>query len=694
MAEESENPGSGPQASAAGIDPAAITIALGAAAQNEGVAAKAEAFLETQRQLGDDQRKLVQLQARELAHELDLRHWSLLVRHVSSVLKLTLELAVGLLLLMLVAGLTYAIWNASHDNGLVIESFSVPPDLAARGLNGQVVATQMLDDLSSLQAQSASVRASSSYANNWGNDLKVEIPETGVSLGEAGRFLHQLLGHQTHISGELVRSATGLSVTARAGAEAGETFSGSESDFPALLKQAAEAVFARTQPYRYGIYLSNQFKYEEEEEFYRANLRMGSQSEQAWAYYGLSGVVGGHGLVPEATKAVRASIAADPDFAMGWYRLGNYARIQQQEETSLAAAQKAERLLNQRASAEIDTARLPQIRNQLAAWMDHVQGDYGDEASKIAATIPGLDLNADPVTQLQQSLTIPGMVLITPSSIQFQIAATLVARHDLAAARHILAQAPRFVAALEQITAARHTPRAQDLLSSSDFQFRMLEFELARADGNWQRVRQIAPALEAQYGGLAGTGNTFLNAYPPTYLWPILAYAEAKKGDFAAAQAAISKTPADCGLCLRTRGLVAAAEKQWGRADYWFARAVHDAPSIPFAHEDWGRSLLNRGKPDEAIAKFMASNKQGPHFADPLEGWAEALMAKNQSHLALAKFAEAQKYAPNWGRLHLKWGEALVWAGKQDEGKKQFARATELDLTPAEKVELAKVLHA
>jgi tetratricopeptide (TPR) repeat protein len=140
--------------------------------------------------------------------------------------------------------------------------------------------------------------------------------------------------------------------------------------------------------------------------------------------------------------------------------------------------------------------------------------------------------------------------------------------------------------------------------------------------------------------------------------------------------------------------MIASEAHQWGRADYWFARAVADAPSIPFAHEDWSRSFLARGKLDEAIAQFKLSNQKGPHFADPLEGWGEALMAKNQSHLALAKFAEAEKYAPNWGRLHLKWGEALFYAGKTDEAAKQFARAGQLDLTPSEKGALRSVAPA
>jgi tetratricopeptide (TPR) repeat protein len=139
-------------------------------------------------------------------------------------------------------------------------------------------------------------------------------------------------------------------------------------------------------------------------------------------------------------------------------------------------------------------------------------------------------------------------------------------------------------------------------------------------------------------------------------------------------------------------GLIASEAKQYGRADYWFARSVQQAPSIPFAYADWGQALLARGQPDAAIAQFKIANQKGPHFADPLEGWGEALMAKNQSHLALAKFTGAEKYAPNWGRLHLKRGEALVYAGKKDEAKAQFARAGQLDLTPTDKAELARQL--
>ena len=181
-------------------------------------------------------------------------------------------------------------------------------------------------------------------------------------------------------------------------------------------------------------------------------------------------------------------------------------------------------------------------------------------------------------------------------------------------------------------------------------------------------------------------GNGYARLYQPFY-----AQAKAETGDRAGAEAEIAALPPNCYECMRAHASVAAAEKDWPRADWWFARAVAFAPSSPFAYEEWGRALLARGRADAAMAQFTFANQKGPHFADALEGWGEALMAKNESHLALGKFAEAEKYAPNWGRLHLKWGEALTYASKKDEAAKQFTRAATLDLKPSEKSELARV---
>jgi hypothetical protein len=210
----------------------------------------------------------------------------------------------------------------------------------------------------------------------------------------------------------------------------------------------------------------------------------------------------------------------------------------------------------------------------------------------------------------------------------------------------------------------------------------------AVALSDWRGVRDDLVADEA----LPDAAKPAVKPFFPVVSWPWLAYADARLGDFATAETLIGKTPGDCYLCVEMRGNIRSAEKNWPAAGFWFADAVKQAPSIPFAYTDWGAMLLAKGDYDGAIEKHKEANLKGPHFADPLEMWGEALMRRNRSDLALAKFEEAEKYAPNWGRLHLKWGEALFCAGRRDEAKKQLAIASGLELSQSDKAELAKAI--
>jgi len=173
-------------------------------------------------------------------------------------------------------------------------------------------------------------------------------------------------------------------------------------------------------------------------------------------------------------------------------------------------------------------------------------------------------------------------------------------------------------------------------------------------------------------------------------IWPEIAYAMARTGEFRGADALIAKTQRDCDDCMRKRGSIAALERRWAEAAQDFSTVAARSPHEPYAETDWGAALLAKGDLDGAIAKFRIANDKGPHFGDPLEMWGEALIRKNRSDLALAKFVEAAKYAPNWGRLHLKWGEALLWSGDKVGAQKQFAMASSLDLSSPERTEVAK----
>ena len=105
---------------------------------------------------------------------------------------------------------------------------------------------------------SESSRATQSYANNWGDNIKVEIPETGVSIGELQRFLRGWLGHDTRSAARFTAPPPALR-SPPAPAPMGATFTGAEADLDALVQKSAEHVFEITQPYRYANYLDRNY---------------------------------------------------------------------------------------------------------------------------------------------------------------------------------------------------------------------------------------------------------------------------------------------------------------------------------------------------------------------------------------------------------------------------------------------------
>jgi tetratricopeptide (TPR) repeat protein len=683
VSEESEGIGSGTEGNGAGTGPTAVALALAGASRE-----KADAFLDDQRALIADQRRL----AVEQHHHLHEQFKSLRLTIWEKRAGILLRVATAAVGIGVACFLGAVVWNAAHDDGLIVESFSVPPDLAARGLTGQVVATQMLDNLSDLQAQTVTIRAPGSYANDWGNDLKVEIPDTGVSIGELNNYLHKLLGHQTRISGEVVHTATGLAVTARSGVDSGKRFYGPDSDFDALLQQAAEAVYAGTQPQRYGIYLIEQGKTADAIAFIERNKHSGTPTEQAWLNAALSTALGFGGRPLESVESAHAAVAANPGVAFGWNRVAFFEVSLGHAEAGLAASRNALRLLNGSASKDLRREAVMGERNISSGAINDLIGDYAAARQNVAG-LRGLNFSADVGKQVQvltSSSNSNSSLIQSALAAPDYFASDLIADHDMGQIPQALAAAPAFARAFAEADAARGDPRSQAIADGTMQAFRYVGLSLAAAMGDWARVLQTATVMEARQPSIDAADAAISRLYPPTNIWPLVAQAEAMRGDFAAAHAEIDKTPGDCDLCLRMRGKIDAAQKNYDGAAFWFARATQLAPSIPFAFTDWGAMLLAKGDPDGAIAQFTTANVKGPHFADPLEGWGEALMAKNQSHLALAKFAEAEKYAPNWGRLHLKWGEALVYVGKRDDAKAQFARAGQLDLTPSEKIELAR----
>ena len=557
---------------------------------------------------------------------------------------LGLQVMTGAVGLALAGAVVLMAWQAHEDHGLSIAPFSVPPDLAQRGLTGQVVGSRVLDRLSELQNQTLSARPASTYDENWGDDIKVEIPETGVSLGELNRWLRQWLGHETRITGEVVRTATGVSVTARAGAEAGQTFAGADADMGDLVGKAAEAVYASTQPYRYAVYLGSHGKEAEALAKFQWLARHGSPEDQGWAYGGWSSALLARGDYEGIIRVVREGQARGLPLydSSALNNLGVALNQLSRNEAMLVVSRQVLREVLRTGRGFGGLSRQAAERNMrvvIASHLGSVRNGFGSDGQ-----IHDLDVEGA-----------QGGVNVQPLQ-----ARQFINDHDVTAGLRLSRPTP----------APGYGPGNLQMRATLE----LADWSGAVAAGEPELAAELADPHQRQVAVRTTAA--------------ILATAYARVGRLAEARALVASTPADCDACVEARGRVAALGGDPAGADRWFAEAVRMAPSIPMPETGWAAALLARGDVDGAIAKLEAAHAKGPQFADPLELWGEALMRKFDYAGAAAKFAEADKYAPRWGRNHLMWGQALMLSGHYREARSRYEAATGMDLSKPDRAAL------
>ncbi|HWY63790.1 MAG TPA: hypothetical protein VNX61_01165, partial [Rhizomicrobium sp.] len=605
MSEETEAPEA--EATAPGPDPAALALALGAASQ-----AEADAFLKRQG-------RVAELLARKLEHEEHFEHSHLRWRRLDDQMKGAMRILLVAVGALLVGAIFAAMWGASQAEGLVVDAFSVPPAFAASGVTADVLSDDLTTRFAAIRdfTNDHSLARSQDVSQDRNQDIKVEIPETGISLTQAWRYLKSWLGHERRLTGDLRGMGDGkIALTVALDGRDAFVLQGAARELDRLEDQAAEKVFAEVDPTNYVLYLSGKGRFADA---LAAATRLPQLADTP------AGMSDAYSLWAETTRYVTGDVA-------------------------LAIARA-------RIAIDLDpktTASHMELMNALTAL------GHDEEALVQAREIAGKHKEDEPAWKNSDGVA---YVKLLASDVRNTTSGDFQQALSEPCYRHCTISGTRQIGAdLKQAEyAARlHDGKLSRTLSAS-----------ATAGGpadpvQQQRTRYFAAMAAQDWPAALASARAYVNASQEirasprmrsilvaTQAMPLLAYALAKSGDVAAAHRTIDGTPQDCYLCLDMRGNIDALQDNWSGADYWFTRAVQAAPSSVFAYADWGSMLLAQGKPDAAVERFMLASQKGPHFADPLEGWGEALMARNQSHLALAEFTEAEKYAPNWGRLHL-----------------------------------------
>jgi tetratricopeptide (TPR) repeat protein len=204
-------------------------------------------------------------------------------------------------------------------------------------------------------------------------------------------------------------------------------------------------------------------------------------------------------------------------------------------------------------------------------------------------------------------------------------------------------------------------------------------------EANWaEGVQQLEGAERA----LRERGP-ITDAYIRDRLDPLKAMALAKLGRLDEARALVAQLGPDAYWAMVARGFIADAAGDTAGADRIFNDCVRKAPSVAWSYGYLSRLRLEHSDDDGAIAAAKAGLKPNPRFADLHQFWGEALLHKGDAKGAIAEFEKANDLTPKWARTHLKWGEALAKLGDAAGAKAQFALAARLDLSAAERAELA-----
>ena len=556
-----------------------------------------------------------------------------------------LALSAGVLTLIGAASLT--LWNARNASGLVVEALTTPPAMVAQGMDGTVLAGRLLDRLSAMQAATDSSRAPATFGSNWGNDLSVEVPQTGVSASELWRMLRQTLGAETRLSGDLIERDGQLTLTTRIHSNPGQSVSGAVGDLDRLLDETAQAVYRQAQPYRYSVWLNRQGR--------GGNVAIlqqlaasGDRTEQLWARVGLS--VNAYVTDPElALSLAREALAMDPSFHKARWNVSDALAILGRQEEDLHELRLIERAMRRRDQRVTKVAQ-DQVLHSSRGTIAEYKADFVTvvKEGQIRGTLPDYAGNA-PLAR-------------------YTVSWASTALHDRKSARQALAVADRSAEPQQEYsayTAALIAEERGDLPGAAQLVRTALSIGDANQESGWLPQYRAAMA------------RILLRA-----------------GDRAAANSLLSVMREDCYPCMIIRGQAAALDGRWSEAERQLLRATTLGPSLPTAWQALGQVRLRRGDGAGAVLAFTEAAQRGPLWADPLKFWGEALAASGDHRGACRKYSQAAERAPRWGALMLAWGRSLEAISRPDEALEKYQSALGMDLNALERADVNRRLDA
>jgi len=549
-----------------------------------------------------DQRKMLNVQLEHLHEQRGLLISRLKARRIGDWFKVCFQMFTAFAATCIGGVLFTMLVDAFNSKTVIVEPFDAPASLAANGLTGKVLAGDVLDGLTRLQAATRVAASKRHLQNAWSNDVKVEVPETGVSIGEIDRLLHQRFGHDEHVQGDLrIVDGGGLALTVRGDGVLPKTFTGPEKDLDKLTTQAAEYVYGQSEPVLFANYLLQAGRNEDalsfiEDAYAHAEADDKPDLANAWGSAEL-----GLGRFADAASKYRLAISLKPRMWKSWDNLVASEELGGREEAAWRAG-----------SAMLAQAmKSPKNDRPSRTYLVNFQQLTQDWSAALADTLEDAKLNAG----AGASRNIQGPAL----------AANYAHLHDWRNAELYLTSSDP----------DDPTTKAETLLIPA---YRAFD------EGNPGAALGTLETLYKAWLADADLQSTILDE--PCLLGVAYAYA----GRIGEADS-IYKRVGNRVACYADRADGLEHVGDHAGADRAYADAVALAPDLPIAWYHRGLAYLGRGDLKNAESDLAAAHARGPHWAEPLKAWGDVLAAGHRWRDALQKYDLALKFAPNWPQL-------------------------------------------
>jgi hypothetical protein len=581
------------EVTAAIVDGSAAALAMDEASAHSDLASKASDYFAKQTQL-------IALQAEHLHEQRAVQLSHLKLKRISERLRIASQIIIILSATLVGAYLLIMLHDAVTTRSVIVDAFDTPPALEPGGLSGKVVAGGLLDQLTRMQLATQSSATKRALANSWSGEIKVEVPETGLSFSDIDRMLKARFGNEIHIGGDLVRPAAGgLELTVRGDGVTPKTFADGGDDLHRLTVAAGEYVYGQTQPALYAVYLLTMGRNDEAVAFCKQAVLTAPADERAYLLNAWAGALASSGGSPKDGLALeRAALALKPDYWTAYANAMGEARNLGDEEGAWQLGETLRKEAGGRPgkAPEIAYATWDNLTGNLLAARAAYRVDaeehagVGASTAAAAAVIAVLDVDLHDVEDLKLQLEV-----FDPKD--------------------------SYAAAITHYVRGRLAEESGDKAAA---QAEMEAWAAANAD----------PAVSA--------GDTSYNCY--------LAPAEEAAGNPVRADAAL-EAGGHFVDCYRWRADILDGRGDWPGAQRAYAEAVAVAPDIPYAYYSWGLALMRHADLEGAAAKLEAAHQRGRNWADPLKASGDLSARQGKWRDALRKYEEAMRYAPAWAEL-------------------------------------------